>query len=56
MLLAYACASLIEALLVRERLVGIALRRNHRIGHLHVDEVDGGDGDAGVVVIERASG
>ena len=43
-----------EAFLVGLGLVGVALRGNHRIRHLHVLEVDGGDRDAGVVVVERA--
>ena len=43
-----------EALLIGERLVRVALRGDHRIGNLHVGQVHGGDGDSGIVEIERA--
>ncbi len=43
-----------EALLIGERLVGIALRRDDRLGNLHVGEVYRRDRDAGVVEVERA--
>ena len=41
-----------EALLVGLRLVGIALRGNHRVRHLHVLEIDRRDRDPRGVVIE----
>src|SRR5450631_3246859 len=43
-----------EALLVGKRLVGIALRGNHGVRHLHVGEIHRSHGDAGIVEIERA--